>query len=139
MEWTTRLTNGEAELRDLVERLSLAQGPSPCAQVERAYLMRSLAGKLLEMRSVIEDCLSGRNTYERSLMEYRVRVGFPLFSHLDSLSSMSRSYVDWSAGDASRSDSRSAQRPAARPAAQPSVQPSVQLVEHPELQPVAVD
>ena len=113
MEWITRLRNSEAELKDLVDRLALAQGPSPCAQVERAYLMRSLAGKLLEMRSFIEDCLSGRNTHEQSLMEYRVRVEFPLFSHLDSLSSMSRSYVEWSAGDASQPD----RRPIAQPVA----------------------
>lgn len=95
MDWITRLKNGEAELKELVDRLATAQGASPCAQVERAYLMRSLAAKLLEMRSFVEDCLAGRNTHERSLLEYRVRVEFPLYSHLDSLSSMSHSYVDW--------------------------------------------
>jgi hypothetical protein len=95
MDWITRLKNGEAELKELVDRLAQSQGASPCAQVERAYLMRSLAAKLLEMRSFVEDCLAGRNTHERSLLEYRVRVEFPLYSHLDTLSSMSRSYVDW--------------------------------------------
>jgi len=51
MEWITRLKNSEAELKELVDRLAQAQGPTPCAQVERAYLLRSLAAKLLEMQN----------------------------------------------------------------------------------------
>jgi hypothetical protein len=121
MEWITRLKNSEAELKELVDRLAQAQGPTPCAQVERAYLLRSLAAKLLEMRSFIEDCLSGRNRHERSLLEYRVRVEFPLYSHLDSLSSMSHSYVDWSESGLPviPPRSRAAEEPAAPPPALP--------------------
>ncbi len=99
MDWTTRLKNSEEELKELVDRLAQTRGTSPCAQVERAYLLRSLATRLLEMRSHIEECLSGRGANERSLLEYQVRVEFPLYSHLDSLSSMSREYVDWSVSD----------------------------------------
>ena len=96
MDWMTRMSNDESELKELVDRLGQTQGGSPCAQVERAYMMRSLSNKLADMRSFIEDCLSGRNSYEQSLMEYKMRVEFPLYSHLDSLSSLSPDFVDWS-------------------------------------------
>ena len=95
MDWITRMRNSERELKELIDRIAERQGPSLCSQVERAYLMRGLANKLAEMRDSIEDCLTGRNTHERSLMKYRVRVELPLYSHLDSLSGMSREYVDW--------------------------------------------
>lgn len=96
MDWITRMRNDEKELKEFVERLGDSQGGSLCAQVERAYMMRSLSNKLADMRSFVEDCLSGRNSYEQSLMEYKVRVEFPLYSHLDSLSSLSPEFVDWS-------------------------------------------
>ena len=95
MDWMTRMRNDEKELKELVERMGETQGGSVCSQVERVYLMRSLSNKLSDMRSFIEDCLSGRNTYEQSLMEYKVRVELPLYSHLDSLSAMSPEFVDW--------------------------------------------
>ncbi len=99
MDWITRMRNDESELKDLVERLGDSLGGSLCSQVERVYLMRSLSNKLVDMRSFIEDCLSGRNSYEQSLMEYKVRVEFPLYSHLDSLSALSPEFVDWSAAE----------------------------------------
>ena len=95
MEWMRRMKNDESELKELVDRLGQSQGASVCSQVERAYLMRSLSNKLADMRSFVEDCLSGRNSYEQSLMEYKVRIELPLYSHLDSLSAMSPEFVDW--------------------------------------------
>lgn len=57
--------------------------------------MTALARKLVQMKAFVEDCLSGRNTYEQSLMEYRMRVDFPLYSHLGSLASITPKYGDW--------------------------------------------
>jgi hypothetical protein len=99
MDLITRMRNSERELKELIDRIAERQGPSLCSQVERAYLMRGLATRLAEMRTYIEDCLSGRNTHERSLLEYRVRIELPLYSHLDSLSGMSKEYVDWAAAE----------------------------------------
>jgi hypothetical protein len=96
MDWMTRMRNNETELKELVDRLGATQGGSLCAQVERAYLMKSLSNNLADMRSFVEDCLCGRNSYEQSVMEYKVRVEFPLYSHLDSLSALSPDFVDWS-------------------------------------------
>jgi len=96
MDWMTRMGNDESELKELITRLGETQGGSLCARVERAYLLKSLSNKLADMRSFVEDCLSGRNSYEQSLMGYKVRVEFPLYSHLDSLSALSPEFVDWS-------------------------------------------
>jgi hypothetical protein len=96
MDWKSRMKRDEEELKQIIDRLGETRGDSLGTRIEREYMMRSLSRKLVEMRSFVEDCLSGRNSYEQSLMEYRVRVEFPLYSHLDSLSGISRDYVDWS-------------------------------------------
>lgn len=96
MDWKTRMKKDEVELKAIIDRLGETRGNSLGAKIEREYMLRSLSRKLAEMRSFVEDCLSGRNAYEQSLMEYRVRVEFPFYSHLDSLSGLPRGYVDWS-------------------------------------------
>jgi hypothetical protein len=96
MDWKTRMKKDEAELRDLVDQLGKLHGEGQAVSIEREYAMRTLARKLAEMRLFVEDCLCGRNTYEQSLLEYKVRVEYPLYSHLDSLSALPREYVDWS-------------------------------------------
>jgi hypothetical protein len=96
MDWKARMKSDEKELRALVDKLSTLQGAGTSTSIEREYTMRVLARKLVEMRGFVEDCLCGRNTYEQSLLEYRMRVEYPLYSHLDSLSALPREYVDWS-------------------------------------------
>jgi hypothetical protein len=96
MDWKSRMEKDEKELKRIVDRLGEIRGNGLGPRIEREYLMRSLSRKLVEMRSFVEDCLCGRNAYEQSLMEYKVRVEFPLYSHLDSLSALPRDYVDWS-------------------------------------------
>jgi hypothetical protein len=96
MDWKVRMKADEAELRALVDKLVRLQGEGQTVSIEREYAMRSLSRKLAEMKTFIEDCLCGRNTYEQSLLEYRMRVEYPLYSHLDSLAALPREYVDWS-------------------------------------------
>jgi hypothetical protein len=96
MEWKMRMKCDEAELKSIIDRIAKIQGGGPRARTEREYAMRSLSRKLVEMRSFVDDCLSGRNAYEQSVMEYRVRLEYPLYSHLDSLSALPREYIDWS-------------------------------------------
>ncbi len=96
MDWKERMKSDEAELKAIIDRLGEVRGGGTRARAEREFAMRSLARKLTEMRSFVDDCMSGRNAYEQSLMEYRLRVQYAFFSHLDALSSLSRDYVDWS-------------------------------------------
>jgi hypothetical protein len=96
MDWKTRMKTDEAELRALVDRLGALQDGGTSVSAEREYTMRTLARKLAEMRRFVDDCLCGRNTYEQQLLSYRMRLEYPLYCHLDSLSGISREYVDWS-------------------------------------------
>ena len=96
MDWIMKMQRDEEELKALVTRLSKTKGASLGLRMERARLLKTLSCKLEQMRRFIEDCLTGRNSYEQSFLEYRVRVELPLYSHLDSLSSISRDWADWS-------------------------------------------
>jgi chromatin segregation and condensation protein Rec8/ScpA/Scc1 (kleisin family) len=96
MDWKARMMLDEAELKTIVDRLGQVQGQGMRAKIEREYAMRSLSRKLAEMRTFVDDCLCGRTAYEQSVLEYRMRVEYPLYSHLDSLSAMPREFVDWS-------------------------------------------
>ena len=96
MEWKERMKSDEAELKAIIDRLGEIRGTGMHARAERELGMRSLARKLMEMRAFVDDCMRGRDAYEQSLLEYRLRVQYPFFSHLDALSSLSGDYVDWS-------------------------------------------
>ncbi len=76
----------ELQLRRIVQSLAKMRGDDPDVAAAREKALRVLAARLAEMKGLVEDCLSGRNGYERSVMEYRVRVEFPFYSHLGSLS-----------------------------------------------------
>ncbi len=94
MNWKRRLRFDEKELKTLIDRLGEAQKSGLADERERAQA--SLAAKLAEMNAYVEDCLSGRSEYERSVLRYKLRVEYPFFSHLASLSTLSRDYVEWS-------------------------------------------
>ncbi len=86
---TSRMREEEARLKGLVERLGNIHGKGLRSRIERLQLTHALGRRLSETRLFLDDCLSGRNTYEQYLMEYRIRVEFPVFSHLHSIYSMS--------------------------------------------------
>lgn len=88
MNWRVRMRRDELQLRRIVQRLAKLHGDDPDVAAQREQALRALAAKIGDMRSLVEDCLSGRNGYERSVMEYRVRVEFPFYSHLGSLSGL---------------------------------------------------
>ena len=85
----------ELELRRMVRSLAELRGSDPQVAADREKTLRSLARKIARMRALIEDCISGRNAYEQSVMEYRVRIEFPLYSHLGSLSRITSGSMDW--------------------------------------------
>ena len=95
MDWRVRLRRDELELRRIVRRLAAAHGDGPQAVASRDEALRALAAKIAQMKALIEDCLCGRNDFERGILEYKIRVEFPLFSHLGSLSMITPEYADW--------------------------------------------
>ncbi len=94
MDWKTRLQYDEGILKALVDRLNgPAEGDLPDG---REIARRHLVGKLAEMNAFVEDCLSGRTDSERSVLLYKLRIEFPLYAHLASISSMPREYAEFS-------------------------------------------
>ncbi len=94
MEWTDRMREEEALLRGLVDKLGKTAIPG-VSHVERGRLMTELGESLDRTREYIRDCLTGRSEHEQCLMQYRIRVEFPLYSHLDSIFTISAgAYAD---------------------------------------------
>jgi hypothetical protein len=96
MDWKRRLKADEKELKTLIDRLGEPSESGLLSRGERELALRSLGEKLSEMRSFVDDCLSGRSDHEKAVLEYKLRVEYPLFAHLVSLSALSREYVEWS-------------------------------------------
>ena len=96
MDWKRRLKSDEGQLKSLINRLNGPHEGGLLSLGEREMALRSLADKLSEMRSFVDDCMSGRSDHEKAVLEYKLRVEYPLFSHLTSLSALSREYVEWS-------------------------------------------
>jgi len=94
MNWKRRLKNDERELKTLIDRLGETQKSGQADERERAQQL--LGAKLAEINAYVEDCLSGRTDHEKSVLLYKLRVEYPFFSHLASLSALSRDYVEWS-------------------------------------------
>jgi len=95
MDWRVRLRRDELRLRRIVRRLAALQGDAPETAQARQRALRALERTIASMQDLVADCLSGRTEYERSVMEYRVRVEFPLFSHIGTLTTLSRRHRDW--------------------------------------------
>jgi hypothetical protein len=96
MDWKRRLKTDERELKALIDRLGEPSEGAMLSCDDRETAIRILGVKLAEMRSFVDDCMSGRSDHEKAVLEYKLRVEYPLFSHLTSLSALSREYVDWS-------------------------------------------
>jgi hypothetical protein len=93
-----RLQRDEAELRSIIERLGAA-GDDTGDRGDRAGALRQLSAKLAETRGFVDEVLGGRSDHERAVLLYKIRVEFPLYSHLDALASLSGEFVDWSTRD----------------------------------------
>jgi hypothetical protein len=85
----------ELQLRRIVQKLASLHGEGPEVATTRRKALRALTHKVAAMRALVDDCLSGRNGYEQSMMEYRIRVEFPLYSHIGTLTALSTRHLDW--------------------------------------------
>ena len=99
MNMKDRMSRDEAELKVIIDRISDAGDDTMNARIEREHALYALTTKLVEMRTFLDDCLSGRTDHERGVLTYKIRIEYPLFSHLDSLASLSGEFVDWSVRD----------------------------------------
>jgi len=96
MDWKEQLKRDERELKSIVDMLGETRGSGLRACAQREFAARALGAKLSDVRGYLEDCLSGRSEHEKAVLEYQLRIEFPLYSHLESLSGLSRQYVEWS-------------------------------------------
>ena len=88
MDWASRMREEESRLKSLVERMRNVRGSGLRARVERGQIARALNQHVTKTDEFLQDCLTGRNSQEKSLMEFRVRVEFPLYCHLQSIIAM---------------------------------------------------
>ena len=95
MDWRVRMRREELQLKRIVHHLARLQGNTPEVAVARRKTLGALARRIAVMRALVNDCMSGRNQYEQSVMEYRVRVEFPLYSHIGTLTALSQRHLDW--------------------------------------------
>jgi hypothetical protein len=78
----------EAQLKVLVDRLAQGKDKGLSARSERAYLRMLLRARLVAIRASI-DCLArGLSEAERDEFDMQVRMGLPLFCHLESVLSL---------------------------------------------------
>ena len=96
MNWKKQFRTDENELKMLIDKLALPPAGGALADLDRAVTVRSLARKLVEMRAFADERCKGQDGEEKSILDYKLRLEFPLFAHLSSLSMISSEYVEWS-------------------------------------------
>jgi hypothetical protein len=99
MNLKERMDRDEAELKLIIERLNGLRANTPLRRGEREQTLYALTTKLVETRCFVDEWLCGRADHERSALAYKIRVEYPVYSHLDSLASLSGEFVDWSVRD----------------------------------------
>jgi hypothetical protein len=96
MDWKTQMKSDEAELKMIVDQLEQVQGQEEAARIERKLNALMLSRKLVEIRARVDCRMGGCTLHEQSMLQYKVRMEYPLYSHLSSLSIMPPEYVDLS-------------------------------------------
>ena len=90
MDLNRQMKEDEQEIKDIVDTLDSAQGQGLKARCDREFQRDRLALKLARMRSVVDVSMSGHSGHERSVLECKLRLQFPFYAHLTSISSLSR-------------------------------------------------
>ncbi len=85
----------ELELRRILGSLAGMRGNDPQVIAARDRVLHSMLRKVARMRALVEGRTQGRNDHEKSVTEYRVRVEFPVYSHLGYLCRINPKHVDW--------------------------------------------
>jgi hypothetical protein len=85
VDWSKRMGNGERALEHMRRELNRLHGDDEDTAVRRTVVMNRLREYTCGMHSFMEDCLCGRNDFEQAMMRYKVRMEFPLYSHMDAV------------------------------------------------------
>ncbi len=80
--WIASLAEMEKLLRKDLKRLNDISGNDENAELLRSLLRKMIALRVKGIELTFRDYLCGRNSYEKDLMEYQIRIGLPVFSHL---------------------------------------------------------
>lgn len=88
MDRLTGMQGSEAQLKVLVDRLALVKDKGLSARTERAYLRMLLRARLVAIRSAIDAVARGMDRCQREELAWQVRMGLPLFSHIESVITM---------------------------------------------------
>jgi hypothetical protein len=88
MDRLNGMQGSEAQLKVLVDRLALVKDKGLSARTERAYLRMLLRARLVAIRSAIDAVAHALDPYEREELAWQVRMGLPLFSHIESVINM---------------------------------------------------
>jgi hypothetical protein len=79
------MQGSEAQLKSIVDRLAQGKDKGLSARTERAYLRMQLRARLVAMRSTIDGMSRTMTQAERDEFDWQVRMGLPLFCHLESV------------------------------------------------------
>jgi len=79
------MQGSEAQLKVIVDRLAQVKDKGLSARSERAYLRMVLRARLVAMRTAIDILARGLTQAQRDELDWQVRMGLPLFSHLESI------------------------------------------------------
>jgi hypothetical protein len=79
------MQGSEAQLKVLVDRLAQMKDKGLSDRTERAYLRMLLRARLVAMRSTIDGITRTMTEAERDEFSWQVRMGIPLFCHLESV------------------------------------------------------
>ncbi len=80
--WIASLAEMEKLLRKDLKRLNEISGNDENAKLLRSLLRKMIALRVKGIELTFRDYLCGRNNYEKDLMQYQIRLGLPVFSHL---------------------------------------------------------
>jgi hypothetical protein len=79
------MQGSEAQLKVLVDRLAHVKDKGLSDRTERAYLRMLLRARLVAMRSTIDGITRTMTEAERDEFSWQVRMGMPLFYHLEAV------------------------------------------------------
>ena len=79
------MQGSEAQLKVLVDRLAQVKDKGLSDRTGRAYLRMLLRARLVAMRSTIDGITRTMTEAERDEFGWQVRMGMPLFCHLESV------------------------------------------------------
>jgi hypothetical protein len=82
------MQGSEAQLKVLVDQIAKVKDKGLSARSERAYLRMLLRARLVAMRSTIDSIARGLTEAQRDELDWQVRMGLPLFCHLEAVLSL---------------------------------------------------